>query len=262
MSSFVMCAPPEVGAITTAPLISEWQNLREILSKQSVALSLLAPVPYNIGVSCLAHQGFIWKNRAYMSYEKKLSDHGMPFLLAWLKHHGFQILPQALGRDNAMPIPFAGSADCLVVEDTLYLGYGLQTGHHMANVLPSHFNAKLVDLCLTNPKLPNLIQVFCPLSCGRALVCESGFDASALRKIAADFEIIPVSETDAARGACSAVLLDDKIIIPTGCDDTANQLFEHDYEVIETDLTHFSKKGYGCRSLVAELIDSSLPYKA
>ena len=257
MSSFVMCSPCNSSA--PAPLLAEWRNFFDILSRESVSLSLLPPVPKNLGLASVAHQGFVWKNRAYMSYERKISDHAMPYLFAWLKHHGFQILPQALGRDNAMPIPFAGSADCIVVDDTLYLGYGIHTAHHMANVLPSQFNAKLVDLCLIHTKLQNLVQVFCPLPCGRALVVPSGFDPSSLRKLEADFDIIPVSDEEALRGACSAVVLDDKIIMPSDCHDACNTLYQHDYEVIETDMPAFIKSGRGCRSLVAELIDSSLP---
>ena len=220
MSSFVLCKPftPADDINSLDPLLSCWLNVERALSSQSVALYYLANIPHNFDITLTAHHALVWKNRAYMSYNKQAVCHASPFMEAWLKYHGFSVLDPVLSKDDKMPLSFAGSADCVVVDNTIYLGYGIQTDHHIANVLPSLFNTQVVDLALTDARLPHLVDCFLPLPCGRALFCAQAFDPISQRKLASDFSLIPVSENDARLGICSSIVLGDTIITPTGCE--------------------------------------------
>ncbi|MEC8063605.1 MAG: hypothetical protein VX112_02030 [Pseudomonadota bacterium] len=261
MSSYIACQPFHTEAIQPhqKPLASEWESLVKILSSFSIDLSFLPPVVNNLDLSLISHHAFIWKNRSYISYSKQASLHAEPFIEAWLKYHGFDIQKMVLSRDDAMPIPFSGSADAIACDTSIYLGYGIYTSHHIANVLPSYFNAQVIDLALIDKRTPHLIDCFCPLPCGRALVYEGGLDVLSRKRLARDFTLIPVTEYDAIAGACNALVLNHTIIMPRGCRDIMDQLFIHDYDVIEIDMPQYRQRGYGCKSLISECIDCTLP---
>ena len=261
MSTYLACQPFHQDAIQPhqEPLRNEWTNLVNLLSNFSIDLSFLPPVVNTLDLSTVTHQAFIWKNRSYISYAKQASLHASPYMEAWLKYHGFDIQKMTLSRDDAMPIAFAGSADAIVHDDTIYLGYGMYTSHHIANILPSNFNAPIIDLALIDKRTPYLIDCFCPLPCGKALIYEQGLDPLSRKRLARDFTLIPVSEHDVLAGACNALVLNHTLIMPSGCHDAMEKLFLYDYEVIEVDIPQYRQRGFGCKSLITECTDCTLP---
>jgi N-dimethylarginine dimethylaminohydrolase len=126
----------------------------------------------------------------------------------------------------------------LYEDDEVRLNLGKMTIHSMHLVDPYFYH---LDTC------------FCPLKDGFALVYLPAFSQDSADKIKNSMDYISVCEEDAKKIACNAVCLGNKIVMPSGCENTYRQLENLGYEVYHTDVSEFIKAGGACKCLTLRL---------
>jgi N-dimethylarginine dimethylaminohydrolase len=157
---------------------------------------------------------------------------------------------------------FEGAGDALFQEKsdkhycrTLYFGYGFRSDYK-AVCDPrwgSIWREQIRYMKLINPYFYHLDTCFCPLKNNYALIFPGAFEEKTVSLVGNSLDLIKVPEKDARKFACNAVSVDDKIVIPSGCDDTRKLLEKSGFEVFETDMSQYILSGGACKCLTLKL---------
>ena len=86
-----------------------------------------------------------------------------------------------------------------------------------------------------------------------AIFCPQAFKDESLSEFSQFFNLIPVSEDDANKLACNAVVVEDTVILPSDGIEVANKISELGAKVVVADVSEFLKSGGACQCLVIAL---------
>ena len=123
------------------------------------------------------------------------------------------------------------ASDTAVVDNCLYIGYCMNSEHYLTEVLSEDLAIILRDLQLIDRSYKHLSSVCKPLDLGACLCYLIVFSDKSQNKIIEDFTVIHVPEQEVRLGACHALCIDNQVLIPTQCEQTAFMLSQHDYKV-------------------------------
>lgn len=139
---------------------------------------------------------------------------------------------------------FEGAGDALFLMDKLVGGYGFRT----ERVVYDEDVEVDVMVKLVNPYFYHLDTCFCPLNNGDYLIYPDAFeDITPIVELGG--RKIEVTERDAKRFGCNAVVLGNDIYLPDDCWDTKEALEKIGYTVHGQLMSTFIKAGGACKCL-------------
>lgn len=149
---------------------------------------------------------------------------------------------------------FEGAGDALYLKDTLIGGFGFRTDE----LFYDEFSEKLgnvIKVKLVDPYFYHLDTCFCPLNDkGDYMIYPPAFDPSDLNKIRNTGNIeIAVSKEEAQQFACNAVVIENKVILPSDCEEAESQLQSIGFDTYSLRMTEYIKAGGACKCLTLRL---------
>ena len=150
---------------------------------------------------------------------------------------------------------FEGEGDALFLGETLFLGFRFRSDASSHEPIAKLIRRRVLPLELSNRRFYHLDTCFCPLPPGAALWFPGAFDPYGRKVIEANVpDLIAVSERDARRFACNAVVVGRDIVTNAGVSVTfRRQLTQRGYRLHEVDLSEFLKAGGAAKCLVLRL---------
>lgn len=233
------------------PLAQEqWRNLYELLhDRLEVEVSLIEPRPGLPDMVFTANAGFVWKNKFIASnFRYNVRRAEVAHFEDWFAGRNYEIvnLPQ--------PNYFEGEGDLLMCADTVFAGCPIRSSAIAHRRIAEIVQHRVQSLNLTNDWFYHLDTCFCPLTYSKALYYPAAFDANAL-EILRDCigTLIPVTEEEARRFACNAIVIERKVIINQGCPKIRGRLESLGFTVFEIPLGEFIKAGGSAKCLVLKI---------
>jgi ornithine--oxo-acid transaminase len=266
-STFLMCAPeffdvqyvinPWMEGNLHAPSASlaqeQWQHLHAAVSAHA-EVRLVAPQPGLPDMVFTANAGLVRHGVAALSRFRCVERSGEEaHFRQWFLEAGVQV------REMPADTPFEGEGDALFTPDgaRLWAGYGWRTAQASHACLQDLWPAcEVVPLRLTDPRFYHLDTCFAPLANGELLYYPAAFDAASLERIEAFYspeQQIAVSEDDALRFACNAVIVDRQIVLNEISDALLRELQARGYQVTQVGLSEFLKAGGAAKCLCLRL---------
>jgi arginine dihydrolase len=228
---------------TAAP---QWRQLRRILEESLGAdVRIVEPEPGLPDMVFTANAGFVWKNRFVVSnfrYDVRRGE--APHFEQWFRERDFEIvrLPQT--------ILFEGEGDLLQCGGIWFAGYHIRSDVAAHQKIAEIIEQEILSLELTNDWFYHLDTCFCPLAEDLALFYPGAFDPYALKVLEDNIpRLMAVSEQEAARFACNAIVSDKSIVMNEGCPRLREQLRSLGFTVFETPLGEFLKAGGSAKCL-------------
>lgn len=227
----------------------QWRQLYETLVGLGVKVELLEPVLGLPDLVFTANAGLMFKNRFYSSrFRHSERAKESPVNDAWFAAHGFEVLHFPEGHYHE------GAGDALFCGEVLFAGYRIRSDVHGHLWLGEQIGKRVLPLELVNPYYYHLDTCFCPLAPGEALWYPEAFDEYGRKVIQSHIpRLLAVSEEEAKRFGCNAVVVGKRVITNTGCDQLAANLRSWGYEPIAVELDEFLKAGGSAKCLTLRL---------
>jgi len=157
-------------------------------------------------------------------------------------------------RSRTERLNFEGAGDALFAGETLFAGYGFRTDKESYYYIQDWMFIKDLVYCeLVDPYFYHLDTCFCPLNDHQAIYFPDAFSQKTQESMQNRLEMYPISEEDAKKFACNAVVLGDKVIIPSDCPMARSVLENLNFEVHDVPMTEFIKSGGACKCLTLKL---------
>jgi N-dimethylarginine dimethylaminohydrolase len=237
-------APP----CDTALAKQQWDTLYDtVLNTAGAHVELLEPVAELPDLVFTANAAFVYEDTAVIARYKHPERQPEEEVCAdWFAHQGFQVF--------RMPneLPFEGAGDALIWNNRILAGYGTRTALESHALLSQAIGLPVVSLELTNPCFYHIDVCLCPLADGSLIYAPSTFTVEGLARLEAEVppdKRILVSAAEAARFACNAVNINDKIILNQGSPDLVAALKSRGFQVIPVNLSEFLKAGGSAKCL-------------
>ncbi|MGE3809664.1 MAG: dimethylarginine dimethylaminohydrolase family protein [Gemmataceae bacterium] len=232
-----------------AQAVTQWTQLCAALHAAGAETPLLQPVAGLPDLVFTANAALVYRDRAVLArfrYPQRQGEE--PYDAQWLASAGFEVLRLDEG------VYFEGAGDALFCGETLFAGYRIRSdvrGHQQIGAL---FGCRVIPLELVDPYYYHLDTCFCPLAPGVAIYYPPAFDPYGLRALGeAVDELIAVSDEEARRFACNAVVVGRTVLTNSGCPKLHAALRERGFEPRETPLDEFVKAGGSAKCLTLRL---------
>ena len=227
----------------------QWTALKRLLEEAGATIELLSPQPGLPDMVFTANAALVYKNVAVMARFRYPQRQGeVPYDEAWLAAAGFEI------RQARSDVHFEGAGDALFCGDTLFAGYRIRShalGHQDIGAM---LECLVIPLELVDPYYYHLDTCFCPLSPLQAIYFPAAFDEYGRAALKAHVpELIEVTEAEARRFACNAVVVGRTVTTNTGCPQLHAALRERGFAPRETPLDEFVKAGGSAKCLTLRL---------
>jgi N-dimethylarginine dimethylaminohydrolase len=228
----------------------QWQGLRRLVAAEMGArVHLAEPVPGLPDMVFTANAGLIWGRRAILSRFRHPERQGEAEQFArWFSEHSFSVerLPEGCY--------FEGEGDALFLGDTLFAGYHFRSDVCAHQWIGECLGVRTLSLQLADPRFYHLDTCFCPLDAETAAWYPPAFDDYARRVLAAEVpRLIEVTEAEAFRFACNAVVLGPHVALNAGCPEFEAQLRDLGFTPHATPLDEFLKAGGSAKCLTLHL---------
>lgn len=229
--------------------IEQWHRLVELLRSLGATVEVMQGKALVPDIVFTANAALVYKKTAYLSnfFHPERRPETQLYEI-WFKQNGFNIV-----YTNNF---FEGAGDALFSyenSDYLYAGYGFRSFPRALLDLDLCHQSVIYSMHLIDPYFYHLDTCFCPLKDGFNLVYLPAFSQETADKIKNSMDYISVCEEDAKKFACNAVCLGNKLVMPSGCENTYRQLEKLGYEVYHTDMSEFIKAGGACKCLTLRL---------
>ncbi len=230
--------------------LKQWESLYQILLKCGAEIDLVSPATGWPDMVFTANAGLFYKNKILLSHFKYKERQGeLPYFQAWFEKSGFDI---ANHIKNDTPY-FEGAGDALLAGDQLFVGYGFRSEHRFYKQESLFNHHPLIECELVNPHYYHLDTCFCPLNETLAIWYPAAFSLESQKKIAAAIELIDVNDEEAKKFACNAVVLDNNIILPTGCPKISAELEKRGLTIHAQEMSEYLKAGGACKCLTLRI---------
>ena len=146
------------------------------------------------------------------------------------------------------------AGDALFEGKTLFAGYGIRTDKEAYGTICKVLEVDNLVLCqLVDDYFYHLDTCFCPLGNGHAIIYPKAFSSTSLERMSKEIELHEIPEKDAKKFACNAVVIDNQVIIPSGCDETRRILESLGMVVFDVDMDQFILAGGACKCLTIKI---------
>lgn len=221
---------------------NQWEKLRAALVEFGANVSLIEPQADLPDMVFSANGALIVDKCAYLSKFQHEERQGEEIHWEkWLSDNGYNIIKSKHC--------FEGAGDALWNGKTMFCGYGFRSELMASNRVLYEMLKDIVVLKLNDPYFYHLDTCFCPLNKDLALVWPGAFDAESYERLKRHTNLIEVCERDAKRFACNAVVVNNIVLLPSGCRKTESQLHSHSFDTYPLEMTEFIKSGGACKCL-------------
>jgi len=227
----------------------QWTALYELLRGLGVTVELMTPQAGLPDLVFTANAGLVFGKRFFSSrfrYEVRAREE--PYFDAWFAEHGFTVehLPQGTH--------FEGAGDALFCGSILFAGYRIRSDVRGHYYIGEKIGRQVLPLELVNTYFYHLDTCFCPLASGEAIYYPAAFDSYG-QKVLQTYvpRLLAVSEEEAKRFGCNAVVVGKKVVLNTGCPRLAADLQSWGYEPLATELDEYLKAGGSAKCLTLRL---------
>ena len=225
---------------------AQWDGLERLLRQQlAVEIELIEAQPGLPDMVFTANGGLAWKQKFIVSnfrYEVRRGE--AAHFEKWFHERGFAV--------TRLPVEFnfEGEGDLLRCGDTWFAGYHIRSDIAAHHKVAEIIEEEILSLELTSDWFYHLDTCFCPLANGRALYYPPAFDRYALAVLQENIpELIAVSDDEAKKFACNAIVTENSIAMNAGCPQLRERLESLGYTVYETPLGEFLKAGGSAKCL-------------
>lgn len=233
----------------SARAAEQWQQLYRTLSALGAKIELMAPQPGLPDLVFTANAGVVYQRRFYSSrFRHEVRARESPYFEAWFTAAGYEVhrFPENTFHE--------GAGDALFCGEALFAGYRIRSDVHGHQWLGRQLGVRVLPVELVNPRFYHLDTCFCPLAPGQALWYPGAFDQYGQRVIRSHIpKLIEVSEADAHRFGCNAVVVGKSVVTNSGCDRLAEQLHAAGYTPHAVTLDEFLKSGGSAKCLTLRL---------
>lgn len=161
-----------------------------------------------------------------------------PHFRLWFAERGYQVI------DLPPDLYFEGEGDAFPVGEDLLAGYHFRSDVRAHQAVAEVFGLRALSLRLCDPRFYHLDTCFAPLGDDLAAYYPPAFDEYACQVIAARFpRRIAVTEEEALRFACNAVVLGRHVVLNAGCPQFEAALRQHGFQPHSVDVGEFLKAG-------------------
>ncbi len=240
--------------------LEQWHALRATLEDLGVKVELVDQAPEVPDMTFTANAGLVIGKRfvpANFRFAERRAEYG--YFVDWFAARGYEVEP------IHEPHYWEGEGDVLAVPgdpSTVLAGWSFRTEPSALDHLEAMLDTPLLRLELADPRFYHLDTCLCPLGPGCALYFPPAFSDESRALIEATFpDAIAVPEADALRFACNALVVDDAVVLNTGCDATSEALTQQGFHPVATPTDEFIKAGGSVKCLVIQLdaFDSEPP---
>jgi len=227
--------------------IKQWDGLRRLLQEQlAIDVQLVESQPGLPDMVFTANGGIVWENKFIASnfrYDVRRGE--APHFENWFRSRRFDVIH--LPEEHY----FEGEGDLLRCGKTWFAGYHIRSDIIAHQRVAEIIDQEILSLELTNDWFYHLDTCFCPLGEADALFYPPAFDPYARRVLESQIpNLIPVSEEEAKRFACNAIVAGKSIAMNDGCPEVRQQVESLGFAVFETPLSEFLKAGGSAKCLV------------
>lgn len=229
----------------------QWRALYRLLEDNlNMEITLLEPRAALPDMVFAANAGFVWGNKFIASnlrHEARRAE--APAFENWFQVRGYEIFH--LPAEHL----FEGESDLLLCGDRFVAGYRAPSADAVAHRKVAEILGRdVLSLKLAGDWPYHLDACLCPLGQGQALFYPAAFDSYALKVLENNVStLIAVSEDEARRLACNAIVVEKSVVMNDGCPKTREQLRSLGFAVFETPLGEFVKAGGSAKCLVLNL---------
>jgi N-dimethylarginine dimethylaminohydrolase len=162
---------------------------------------------------------------------------------AWFETHGCRVIaPSASCR-------FEGEGDALFAGETVIAGYLKRSDIGAHRWLSEALETPVLSVQLVDDRWYHLDTCLFPLNAQTLVYFPGAFDDYAQRVLNSNFETIAINEEEALRFACNAVVIDNHVVLPSGCPELMTTLEARGYFTHSIDMSEFLKAGGACKCL-------------
>lgn len=228
----------------------QWRNLYRLLQDQlKVEVPLIEPQKGLPDMVFTANAGLVIGNKFVVSrFRHEVRQGEAPYFDNWFRVRGYEVFE--LGEKEY----FEGEGDMLLCGDFLFAGYHIRSDISSHQKVADIVGFEVLSLELTNEWFYHLDTCFCPLAPDMALFYPGGFDSYALKVLEHHIgTLIEVSDEEAKRFACNAIVIGKNVVMNDGCPVTRKKLESSGFSVFETPLGEFIKAGGSTKCLVLKV---------
>jgi N-dimethylarginine dimethylaminohydrolase len=229
--------------------LRQWNALYEMLKGLGVTVELMTPRPGLPDLVFTANAGMMFRERFFSSrFRHEVRARESPHFDAWFTAHGFTVeyLPDGMY--------FEGAGDALFCGPTLFAGYRFRSDVQGHQYIARAIGRQVLPIELVDPRFYHLDTCFCPLAPGEAIYYPPAFDGYGRRVLEnAIPKLLAVSEPEALRFGCNAVVVGATVVHNTGCEQLAADLRARGYQPVAVELDEFLKAGGSAKCLTLRL---------
>jgi N-dimethylarginine dimethylaminohydrolase len=268
-ASLLMCAPTAYALLyeinpwmrltnppDTSLAKSQWQVLyRTLTTEIGVKVTLLPQSPDCPDMVFTANAGLVRGQYVMLSnFRHPQRQREQPHFRSWFEANGYKVCQPSIG------CKFEGEGDALFAGDTLLAGYLKRSDICAHRWLAETLALPVLSLELIDDRWYHLDTCLFPLAQDTLVYYPGAFDTYARVVIENNFETIVVTEAEALRFACNAVVIGSHVVLPANCPELTGKLEARGYEVHSVDLSEFLKAGGAAKCLTLYLnSEISLP---
>ena len=240
----------------------QWFALVQLIESCGAEVVYIDQQPKCPDMVFTANYGLVFERSIYLSFFKEPERRvERQYVKRWFEDRGYSLLGDALIRDAKIDDPlayqglyFEGQGDVALTNTKLFAAYGFRTDIHVHCAIQSCFSdLDYVPLKLINPNFFHLDMCFCPLNDLLALRYPGAFDDLSNYALERHINCIDVSATEAQHFACNCVVINNCVIMPSGCELIAEQLMLKGFDVKVCDFSEFIKSGGAAKSLILRI---------
>lgn len=257
---FLMCTPEhfdvtydinhwmsgQVGKVNKTVANDQWNELFQIL-KSLGQVSLIDGDELFPDMVFTANAGFVYGEKAIVSTFANAERQGESLICSeWFHSQGFTVC--------ALSYPYEGQGDHLIdANGKHWVGHGFRTSSECKDQLERVIDNEVNMLELVDPRWYHLDTAFCPLSGGTVMWFPGAFSKESQTLIDRVYgDQIIVSESDAVKFSCNAVVVGDTVVLPKN-EHVSDTLQCFGFTTVELDFSEFIKAGGAAKCLCLEL---------
>ena len=228
----------------------QWENLKTTIEQAGASVEVVPPHEQYPDLVFTANSGIINEDKVLIANFKYKERQGEEEIYSnWFSENGYTV--SRIPSD----FKFEGRGDAFVLDEYLVGSYGIRSDKEALLYIASEFGLKPKIAELADPKFYHLDTCFqqLPTENKEAIFYPKAFKDETLSEFADIFNLIPVSEDDANKLACNAVVINDTVIFPSEDIEVMEKIRELGLNAVSANVSEFLKSGGACQCLVITL---------
>lgn len=231
--------------------MAQWDTLVTAIKNTGTDVVFIEPQKGWPDMVFTANAGLVKNNKIILSdfrYPERQGE--KQFFAKWFIQAGYSVVPLMPETNKYY---FEGEGDALFSpvssKERLFVGFGFRSDKAFYRNIEL-LGIRNVTYCeLVDPYFYHLDTCFCPLNNNKGIWWRHAFTLDSQQQMRDVLELIDVPEDEAKHFACNAVVIDNTVIIPSGCPETKRILSSWGYNAVECEMSEFIKAGGACKCL-------------